>query len=57
MLGFHTAIKCYNWDVNVLASYVTYGCFCGPSGDGIPIDETDKLVYLYKVNINTLTFN
>ena len=53
MLGFHTAIKCYNWDVNVLASYVTYGCFCGPSGDGIPIDETDKLVYLYKVNINT----
>ena len=44
MLGFHTAIKCYNLNVNVLASYATYGCFCGPSGEGIPIDETDKFV-------------
>merc|ERR1719354_610798 len=41
-LGFHTAIKCYNWEVDVLATYATYGCFCGPNGEGIPIDETDK---------------
>lgn len=42
MLGFHNAITCNNPGVNVLKSYAYYGCYCGVSGYGRPLDETDK---------------
>jgi len=45
-VGFHRMIRCYQPVVNVLGSYGNYGCFCGFSGDGYPIDETDKYVVL-----------
>ncbi|CAK8697458.1 uncharacterized protein LOC143468693 [Clavelina lepadiformis] len=41
-IGFHRAISCHQPDIIILGTYGSYGCFCGFSGKGVPIDDTDK---------------
>nr|XP_026689661.1 uncharacterized protein LOC113474129 [Ciona intestinalis] len=48
LMNFHNVIQCAQpWANNVLSTYGDYGCYCGYSGEGRPLDDTDQCCYLH----------
>lgn len=47
LFEFRTIIQCYQPWADPVATYGSYGCWCGYMGSGRPLDDTDRCCYVH----------